>query len=157
MVKYLEEKGYDVFYLQNITDIDDKIINRAAERKTTPQKLARDFEKEYFKDMRSLKVDSVNKYARATEHIKEIISQVGRLLKGGFAYEIEDGIYYDISKFKDYGKLSKRTVLQAEDSISRIDERKSKKNREISACGNSANRENRAGRVPGARAGRDGT
>ena len=129
IVKYLEEKGYDVFYLQNITDIDDKIINRAAERKTTPEKLARDFEKEYLKDMKSLKVDSVDKYARATEHIKEIISQVGRLLKRGFAYEIEDGIYYDISKFKDYGKLSKRTVLQAEDSISRIDESKSKKNK----------------------------
>jgi len=129
IVRYLKEKGYDVFYLQNITDIDDKIINRAAERKTTPQKLARNFEKEYLKDMKSLKVDSVDKYARATEHIKEIISQVERLIRKGFAYQIEDGIYYDISKFKEYGKLSKRTALQAEDSVSRIDESKGKRNK----------------------------
>ncbi|TET84835.1 MAG: cysteine--tRNA ligase [Candidatus Nealsonbacteria bacterium] len=129
ITKYLREKGFDVFYLQNITDIDDKIIKRAREKKISPQKLARAFEKEYLKDMKSLKIDSVTKYARATEHIKEIISQVERLLKKGYAYQIEDGIYYDISKFKDYGKLSKRTVLQAEDAVSRIDESKEKRNR----------------------------
>lgn len=129
IVKYLRQKGYDVFYFQNITDIDDKIINRAKERKITPEKLARTFEKEYLKDMKSLKVDSVNKYARATEYIKEIINQVKLLFKKGFAYKIKDGIYYDISKFKDYGKLSKRTMLQAEDSVSRIDESKEKRNK----------------------------
>jgi cysteinyl-tRNA synthetase len=129
IVRYLREKGFDVFYLQNITDIDDKIIKRAKEKKTPPQKLARDFEKEYLKDMKSLKIDSVTKYARATDHIKEIISQVGRLLKKGYAYQIDDGIYYDISKFKDYGKLSKRTILQAEDAISRIDEAIGKRNK----------------------------
>ncbi|MBL7150091.1 MAG: cysteine--tRNA ligase [Candidatus Pacebacteria bacterium] len=129
ITKYLREKEFDVFYLQNITDIDDKIIKRAKEKKISPQKLARDFEKEYLKDMKALGIDSVTKYARATEHIKEIQSQVKRLLEKGFAYQIEDGIYYDISKFKDYGKLSKRTVLQAEDAVSRIDAAKEKRNR----------------------------
>lgn len=129
IVKYLREKGFDVFYLQNITDIDDKIIKRAREKKTAPEKLARDFEREYLKDMKSLKIDSPTKYARATAHIEEIISQVDRLSKKSFAYRIEDGIYYDISKFKDYGKLSKRTVLQAEDAVSRIDDTKGKKNK----------------------------
>ena len=129
IAKYLRAKGFDIFYLQNITDIDDKIIKRAKEKKISPQKLARDFEKEYLEDMKSLKIDSVTKYARATDHIKEIISQVKRLLKKGYAYQIEDGIYYNISKFKDYGKLSKRTVLQAEDAVSRIDEAKEKRNR----------------------------
>jgi len=129
IVKYLSEKGYDVFYLQNITDIDDKIIKRAKEKKVSPQKLARDFEKEYLKDTKSLKINSVTKYARATAHVKEIVSQVERLLKKGYAYQIEDGTYYDISKFKDYGKLSRRTVLQAEDAVSRIDESKEKKNK----------------------------
>jgi len=129
MAKYLKEKGFKVFYLQNITDIDDKIIKRAKEKKMLPRKLSKDFEKEYLKDMKSLKVDSVTKYARATEHIPEIISQVKRLLKKGYAYQIEDGIYYDISKFKDYGKLSRRTVLQAEDAVSRIDEAKEKRNK----------------------------
>jgi len=129
IVKYLREKNFKVFYLQNITDIDDKIIKRAKEKKTPPTKLARHFEKEYLKDMKSLGVESVTKYARATEHIKEITSQVKRLKEKGVAYEIEDGIYYDISKFKDYGKLSRRTVLQAEDAVSRIDEAKGKRNK----------------------------
>ena len=129
IVKYLKEKGYDVFYLQNITDVDDKIINRAKERKITPKKLARDFEREYLKDMRGLRIDSVTKYARATEHIEKIISQVKRLFKKGYAYQIKDGVYYDISKFKEYGKLSRRTILQAEDAVSRIDESKEKRNK----------------------------
>ncbi len=127
--RYLKKKGYKVFYLQNITDIDDKIIKRAKEKKVSPQKLAKDFEKEYQKDMKDLKIDSVTKYARATSYIKEIISQVKRLLKKGYAYQIKDGIYYDIKKFKNYGKLSRRTVLQAEDAVSRIDEAKEKRNK----------------------------
>ena len=129
IVKYLREKGYDVFYLQNITDIDDKIINRAKKEGISWKELARKFEKEYKKDIKALGINSVSKYARATEHIREIISQVERLLKKGYAYQIEDGIYYDISKFKDYGKLSGRTVLQAEDAVSRIDDSKEKKNK----------------------------
>ena len=127
--KYLKEKGYKVFYLQNITDIDDKIIKRAEEEKISWKELSRKFEKEYLKDVKSLGINSVTKYARATNHIKEIISQVKRLMKKGFAYQIEDGIYYDISKFKDYGKLSKRTVLQAQDAVSRIDESIQKRNK----------------------------
>ncbi len=127
--KYLKQKSFNVFYLQNITDIDDKIIIRAKEKKTTPGKLALLFEKEYLKDMKALKIDSVTKYARATNHIKEIINQVKRLLDKGFAYQIKDGVYYDILKFKNYGKLSGRTVLQAEDAVSRIDETKDKRNK----------------------------
>jgi len=129
IVKYLKEKDFNVFYLQNITDIDDKIIKRAKAKRIKPEKLARYFEKEYLKDMKSLKIDSPTKYARATDYIKEIISQVKRLLEKGVAYEIGDGIYYDISKFKDYGKLSRRTVSQAEDAVSRIDETRGKKNK----------------------------
>ncbi|PIR02210.1 MAG: cysteine--tRNA ligase [Candidatus Nealsonbacteria bacterium CG_4_9_14_0_2_um_filter_37_38] len=129
IVKYLKQKGYNVFYLQNITDVDNKIIIRAKEERTFWKNLARKFEREYLKDMRKLNINSVNKYARATAHIKEIINQVKRLLKNGFAYRIKDGIYYDISKFKDYGKLSGRTVLQAEDAVSRIDEAEEKRNK----------------------------
>ena len=129
IVKYLKEKEYDVFYLQNVTDIDDKIIQRAKEKETTPERLARKFEKEYLKDMKDLKINSVHRYARATDYIKEIISQIEKLLKKGFAYKIKDGVYYDIKKFKDYGKLSRRTVEGAEDAVSRIDETKEKKNK----------------------------
>lgn len=129
IVKYLKERNYNVFYLQNITDIDDKIIKRAKEKKTTPKKLASQFEKEYLKDMKSLKVNSVTKYARATDYIKEIISQIKRLKQKGFTYQTKDGVYYDIKKFKNYGKLSKRSIVQAEDAVSRIDESKNKRNK----------------------------
>ena len=129
-VKYLRSLGFNVFYLQNITDIDDKIIARAREKGVSPKDLAVAFEKEYLKDMKALGVDSVTKYARATSHIKEIISQVQRLQQKGFAYRIEnDGIYFDIAKFKNYGKLSGRTALDAEDAVSRIDYSKDKRNR----------------------------
>jgi cysteinyl-tRNA synthetase len=129
IVKYLRKKGIKVFYLQNITDLDDKIIQRAKEKNTTPEKLAKKFEDAYYKDMKALKIDSVTKYARATDFIPEIINQVNNLIKKGFAYKIEDGYYFNISKFKDYGKLSKRKVQQAEDALTRIDNSINKKNK----------------------------
>jgi cysteinyl-tRNA synthetase len=129
-VKFLKSKGYDVTYLQNITDLDDKIIQRAKEKGTTPEELARTYEKEYLQDMAAIGIDSVSKYARATDNIREIIRQIQELSEKEYAYVIpEDGIYYDISKFKDYGKLSKRTMNQAEDAVSRIDEAKGKRNK----------------------------
>lgn len=128
--KYLKLRGFDVFYLQNITDIDDKIIVRAREKGVSPKDLASAFTKEYLKDMKALGITSVDKYAKATDHIKQIISQVERLMQKSFAYTIEgDGIYYNTAKFKKYGKLAGRTALQAEDSVSRIDYSKHKKNR----------------------------
>jgi len=129
IAKYLKEQGYKVFYLQNITDIDDKIIQRAEEKNVAAGKLAQDFEKAYLEDMKSLGINSVTKYARATDHIKEIIKQIKILEEKRFVYQIADGIYYNISKFKNYGKLAKRTALQAEDGVSRIDESKEKKNK----------------------------
>jgi cysteinyl-tRNA synthetase len=121
-VSYLKWLGFKVFYLQNITNIDDKIIQKAREKKQKWNEISKRFEKEYLKDMKALSINSVYRYARATDYIKEIQSQVRRLLKKGFAYDIEnDGIYFNIKKFKDYGKLSRRTLLQAEDATSRID------------------------------------
>ena len=129
IVKYLRYRKCNVFYLQNITDIDDKIIQRARELNKTPLELATEYEKSYYEDMKALKINSVNKYARATDHINEIVSQVQRLINLGYAYKIKDGYYFDLSKFKDYGKLSGRTTLEAEDSVSRIDESKEKRNK----------------------------
>jgi len=127
--KYLKQIGFAVFYLQNITDIDDKIIAKAKEKGITPKKLASEFEKEYLEDMKLIKVDGVDKYAKATDHIKEIISQIERLLDKGYAYKTDDGVYYDIVKFKNYGRLSNRTALRAQDAVSRIDDTKTKKNK----------------------------
>ncbi|MBI2049845.1 MAG: cysteine--tRNA ligase [Candidatus Staskawiczbacteria bacterium] len=127
--KYLKKIGFKVFYLQNITDLDDKIIARAREKGVSPKNLASVFEREYLKSVKDLGINSVTKYAKATNYIKEIISQIEKLLKKNYAYKTEDGIYYDIKKFKDYGKLSSRTVLGAEDAISRTDYSRYKKNR----------------------------
>jgi len=127
--KYLKLAGLNVFYLQNITDVDDKIIQRAREKGVGAKELAEAFFKEHAKDMKMLNITSVNKYAKATDYIKQMISQVLRLQEKGYAYTLDDGIYFDISKFKNYGKLSGRTALQSEDSVSRIDYHKNKKNR----------------------------
>ena len=129
IIKYLRYKKYKVFYLQNITDIDDKIIKRAKELNITFDKLAKEYEKYYYEDMNSLKVNSVDKYARATDYIKDIVSQVERLVKKGYAYKISDGYYFNLKKFSDYGKLSGRTTLGEEDAVSRIDENSEKKNK----------------------------
>ena len=127
IARYFRKKGFEVFYLQNITDIDDKIIGRAKEANTTPEKLARKFEEVYKQEMTALHNTSVTEYARATEHIKEIVNQVKTLITKGFAYKIKDGIYYELKKFPDYGKLSGRKTLEENDAVSRIDENPDKK------------------------------
>ena len=129
IAKYLKYKGYTVFYLQNITDIDDKIIKAARVKKEDPLKFSNYFTKEYYKDMKALKITSVSKYAKASEHIKDILSQVKSLVENNQAYELNDGLYFDLSTFKDYGKLSGRTYLEEEDAISKIDEIVGKKNK----------------------------
>ena len=103
IVRYLKHEGYSVFYLQNITDIDDKIIKRAKENNEDPLELSHRFEKEYLKDMETLNVSNVNFYARATEHMNEIINQIQDLIDKGYAYDTETGVYFDVSKFEDFG------------------------------------------------------
>src|SRR3989338_2755093 len=129
IVKYLRYLDYDVFYLQNVTDIDDKIIQRARELKIKPKELAIKYEKIYHEDEAELGINSVTKYARATDYINQIVKQVKTLLDKGFAYKIEDGYYFDLSKFKDYGKLSKTKVKESERGVSRIDESVNKRNK----------------------------
>ena len=112
--RYLEYKGYAVFYIQNITDIDDKIINRSKESGIPASELARKFEKRYIEDMNKLNVNGVNLFARATDHVDEILDQIQRLIDKGFAYETEDGVYFEIDKFPEFGKLSNRNVEELE-------------------------------------------
>lgn len=128
IARTLSYLGYNVNYLQNITDIDDKIIARATERGIDPAELAQEYEGYYLADMKSLNNVSVSKYARAHDYIPQIESQVKRLLDQGFAYKISDGYYFDIKASVDYGKLSGRSSLKADDAVSRIDENPEKKN-----------------------------
>ena len=122
IVKYLRWRGYQVFYLQNITDLDDKIIQRSREKGVDWQTLARGFEQAYYEDMQALHNTAVNQFARATDYIEPIIRQVQALVDKGYAYQVSDGVYFEIARFPEYGQLSGRTDVSAEDSVSRIDE-----------------------------------
>lgn len=128
--RYLRAQEHTLWYIQNITDIEDKIITRARAQNKSPMEVARLFQKEYLKDMKTLGILSVNAYAPATKFIREIVRQVIALKKKGYAYIIEgEGYYFDIAKFSRYGILSRRTVAQAQDATSRIDESVLKKNK----------------------------
>lgn len=112
MVKYLRFRGYSVFYLQNVTDIDDKIIKRADEEGLEPIDLSKKYFAEFFSDMSSVRADAVSYYAFATDFILEIKSQVRSLLRKKAAYKTEDGIYFDVSSFPDYGQLSRQNLKE---------------------------------------------
>ena len=108
--RFLKFKGYRVRYIQNLTDIDDKMIDKAKELKITVSELAEKFIQEYFVDADSLNIERADVHPRATEHIKEIIKLVKGLEKKGYAYEIDGDVFFDVSKFKDYGKLSDQNI-----------------------------------------------
>lgn len=123
LARVLRVNDYELFYLQNITDIDDKIIVRSSEKNIDWKDLATTFQDEYIKDMKSLNNTSVTEYARATDYIDDIISQVTRLIDKKHAYTIDDdGIYFEISTFPEYGKLSGRSEVKKDDARTRIDE-----------------------------------
>ncbi len=125
--KYLRSTGVDLEYIMNITDIDDKIIARAKEQGREPAEFAKEWEEKFYEDAKALGI-TAPVYKRAMDHVPEIQSQVQRLRDKGIAYELEDGTYFDLSKFPDYGKLSGRTDIQGDDAVSRIDENPNKRN-----------------------------
>ena len=110
LVRYLRYLGLKIFYLQNITNIDDKIINRANREKKNISAISRFFEKEYYRDMKTLGVESVDCYAKAGDFIKEIQRQIQTLVKKGFAYKTKNGVYFEVKKFKNFGKLSRQNL-----------------------------------------------
>ena len=120
LAKYLKAKGFHVFYVQNITDLDDKIITKAAQENLPTEIISKRYLMDYLKIMKSLKIDSVNLYVPATMEFRKIISQIKTLLRKGYAYETDDGVYFSVSRFPDYGKLSGQD-LNSLRSGSRID------------------------------------
>ena len=129
IVKYLKFKKYKVFYLQNVTDIDDRIIEKAKSENKSWKEISTKYASVFLDNMKDLHINSIDKYAYATEYIPQIISQIKTLIKKGYAYKIEDGYYFDLKKFPDYGKLSGRLMNNAESAVSRIDDSKNKKNK----------------------------
>ena len=114
-VRFLRKNKYKVKFLMNITDVDDKIINKAKELNKSPFYIARKYEKEFLKDIKALKIE-VDKFARASEHIDMIIKQIKKLISKSYAYVTKSGsVYFRTKKFKEYGKLSRQDISQLKD------------------------------------------
>jgi cysteinyl-tRNA synthetase len=144
--RYLEYKGFELNYVQNITDIDDKIIHRAHEENKNPTELAEHYKDEFLKDVRDLKITSVNNYASASEHISEIQNQIKILIEKGYAYSASairaqgadaidpdnnKDVYFDLEKYKQdfpgqYGQLSGQTEADLETGV-RVEMEQNKK------------------------------
>jgi len=108
--RYLESLGYEVTFVQNFTDIDDKMIRRANEEGTTVAELAERFIAEYYRDADALGIHRATVNPRATQEMPAIIDVIKRLIEKGHAYEIDGDVYFSVESFKDYGRLSKQSV-----------------------------------------------
>ncbi len=110
--RWLERRGYRVHLVQNFTDIDDKIIARAAEVSEDPARLAERYIGRYLEAMDALGVRRADAYPRVTGHVSEIIQMVAGLEKKGYAYRSNGDVYFDVSRFEPYGRLSRRSVAE---------------------------------------------
>ena len=124
--RYLEYRGYEVKYVQNITDIDDKIINRANEMGVSPKEIAERYTKAYLEDSARLGIKPPTVSPKATEHIPDMIRLIERLIEKGHAYVVDGDVFFDVGSFPEYGKLSGRG--KGEDTMAgarvEVDERK---------------------------------
>ena len=118
--RYFEYRGYEVTFVQNFTDIDDKVIRRANEEGVTYAEIADRYIKEYFTDAKGLGVRPATVHPHATENMNEILAIVERLVEDGFAYPMDGDVYFRTRKFRDYGKLSGQAIEDLE-SGARID------------------------------------
>lgn len=110
--RYLRYKGYTVTFVRNITDVDDKIINRAKKLGITPDQLSRQYTYSFWNDMHSLNVSLPDFEPRATEYITRMLSFIEELIQKGFAYESKGDVYFEVSKFPAYGRLGKQDFEQ---------------------------------------------
>ena len=108
--RYLEYRGYNVKYVMNLTDVDDKIIKRANEQGVNAKDYAEKYISEFFKDIDGLKVKRADAYPQATHHIDDMIELIKELEKKEIAYNVNGDVFYDVRKFKDYGKLSGENI-----------------------------------------------
>jgi cysteinyl-tRNA synthetase len=123
--KYLESKGVGIEFIQNFTDVDDKIIKRANSKNKTAKEISTKYIENYFNDFDGLNVKRATNYPKATEHIDDIIKFIEKLIEKDIVYATKNGVYFSVSKFPEYGKLSKKKIddLQSGSRIE-IDEQK---------------------------------
>lgn len=108
--RYLEYKGFKVTFAMNLTDIDDKIIKKANQENIDPAVVAETFTEAFMEDIRKLKIKPADLYPKATAHIAEIINMIKTLETKKYAYNIDGNVFYDVKKFKEYGKLSGKNI-----------------------------------------------
>ncbi|MDB4614061.1 cysteine--tRNA ligase [bacterium] len=108
--RYLTYVGYEVTYVINITDVDDKLINKANDLGTTVEALAAEMTQDYFDNLKTMGVDSVDLFPYATKHIGEMLDMIGKLIEKDHAYPLDGDVYFEVTKDDDYGKLSGRNV-----------------------------------------------
>jgi len=108
--RFLESKEITVEFIQNFTDVDDKIIDRAQKEGATAYDISVRYIEEYFRDFDALNVKRATRYPKATEHIKDMIALVDSLVQKKIAYVSKNGVYFAVSRFSDYGKLSKKKI-----------------------------------------------
>ena len=125
--RYLEYRGYKVNFVQNFTDVDDKMIRVAAEEGITVKELGDRYIGEYFKDAEALNIRPATVHPKATEHIGDIIALVKKLVDTGHAYELHGDVYFDTQSFPGYGRLSGQDLSELEMGA-RIDINEEKKN-----------------------------
>lgn len=116
--RYFEYKGYQVKYVSNFTDVDDKMINEARAEGTTVPKLAEKFINAFLEDTTALNIEPATLHPRATHEIKDIINFVKALIDKGYAYEVDGDVYYRAKKFKHYGELSDQNIEELEEGAS---------------------------------------
>ncbi|OGX39711.1 MAG: cysteine--tRNA ligase [Omnitrophica WOR_2 bacterium RIFCSPLOWO2_12_FULL_50_9] len=115
--RYLTYRGYDVHFVRNITDVDDKIIAKAQERGRTFEDVVRENIEAYYRDLKDLGIDRADVEPRATENIPGMIEDIRGLIQKGFAYEAGGDVYYDVRKFKEYGRLSGQSIDKMEEAV----------------------------------------
>ncbi len=115
--RVFEHLGYEVKQVINLTDVDDKIIKNSRERRISREEYTGEYSKFFFEDIKKIRVEPATIYPKATENIDKMVDIIEVLIQKGFAYKAEDGIYYSIGKFKDYGKLS---GIKVDKGLSRI-------------------------------------
>jgi len=156
MRRYLELTGLKVIFVQNFTDIDDKMINRARELGITVPELAKRFIEAYYEDADALGIRRATVNPKATEHIPEIIALVERLIEKGHAYAVDGDVYFEVSTFAEYGKLSKQTLRNSSREPGSM-WTKGNGIRWILPSGKPRNPGSRHGKAPGGREGPGGT
>ena len=154
--RYLEWKGYDVRYVQNITDVDDKIINRANEEGRPAGEVAAEYTAAFVDAMRRLGVEDPTVRPKATETIPQMIGMIERLIERGHAYVVDGDVYFSVRSFPGYGKLSGSDIDEMH-SGARSRSTSARTTRSTSRCGSRANRASRTGRARGATDVRAGT